>query len=155
MAWQKCQPTHKEGKGWIEEGKVHTQARPSQGKKQDMKNESPMTHPRHKRSKMSSRTCSKNQKRPQVMANAWTAGKPWTHMEVEHPQGSGTTHLYPTNTGVVGHNLEIREGIVWWWGEGESLLWGSYSSSFGGNVLLGWHTTQKREKWVEITRCMP
>ena len=27
-------------------------------------------------------------------------------MEVEHAQGLGTTHLYPTNTEVVGHGSE-------------------------------------------------
>ena len=62
--WQRCQPTHKEGKGWIEEGKAHAQARPSPGRKQIIKNENPVTYPRHKRSKMSSRTCSKDQTSP-------------------------------------------------------------------------------------------
>ena len=33
-------------------------------------------------------------------------------MEVEHAQGSDTTHLYPANTGVVGHGLEVREDMV-------------------------------------------
>ena len=32
-------------------------------------------------------------------------------MEVEHAQGSDTTHLYLANTGVVGHGLEVRDGI--------------------------------------------
>ena len=36
-----------------------------------------------------------------------------------------------------------------------SLFWGSHSNSFGGNVLLGWHTTQKRKGWVGTDRCMP
>ena len=44
-------------------------------------------------------------------------------MEVEHAQGVGTTPLYLTNMGVVGHWSEIREGMVWWWGEGGSLFW--------------------------------
>ena len=35
-------------------------------------------------------------------------------MEVEQAQGLGTTHLYPANTGVVGHGLKVREGMVWW-----------------------------------------
>ena len=47
------------------------------------------------------------------MANARTADKPWIHMEVEHAQGSSTTHLYPANTKVVGYGSEIREGMVW------------------------------------------
>ena len=33
-------------------------------------------------------------------------------------QGSGTTYLYPTNTGEVGHRSEVKEDVVWQWGEG-------------------------------------
>ena len=33
-------------------------------------------------------------------------------------QGSDTVYLYPANTGEVGHRLEVREGVVWQWGEG-------------------------------------
>ena len=58
-------------------------------------------------------------------------------MEVEHVQGSGTTHLYLTNTRVVGHGSEVREGMVWRWGEGKGLSWGSRLSSFEENILLG------------------
>ena len=58
-------------------------------------------------------------------------------MELEHAQGLGTTNLYPANIGVVGHKSEVKEGMVWRWGEGESIFWGSRSNSFGGNVLLG------------------
>ena len=39
---------------------------------------------------------------------------------MDHAQGPGTTNLYPTNTGVVGHRLEVREGMDWWWGEGNA-----------------------------------
>ena len=35
-----------------------------------------------------------------------------------YTQGSGTTYLYPTNTGEGGHGSEVREGVVWRWGEG-------------------------------------
>ena len=35
-----------------------------------------------------------------------------------HTQGSDTTYLYPANTGEVSHGLEVREGVVWQWGEG-------------------------------------
>ena len=48
------------------------------------------------------------------MANVWAADKPWTHMEVEHAQDSGTTNLYLANTGVVGYGSEVKEGMVWW-----------------------------------------
>ena len=41
-------------------------------------------------------------------------------MEVEHAQISGTTNLYLVNIGVVGHGLEVREGVVWQWGEGKA-----------------------------------
>ena len=42
-----------------------------------------------------------------------------------HTQGSGTTYLYPANTREVGHVSEVRMGVVWRWGEGGSLFWGS------------------------------
>ena len=41
-------------------------------------------------------------------------------MEVKHAQGLGTTKLYPTNTGMMGHESEVREGMVWRWGEGKT-----------------------------------
>ena len=40
-------------------------------------------------------------------------------------------------------------------GRRENLFWGSCSDSFGGNVLLGWLTTQKKQGWIGTTRCMP
>ena len=43
-------------------------------------------------------------------------------MGVEHTQGPNTTDLYPANIGVVGHESEVREGMVWRWGEGENLF---------------------------------
>ena len=48
---------------------------------------------------------------------------------------------------VRGHGLAV--------GRGGNLFWGSYSGSFGGNVLLGQHTTQRKQGWAAITRCMP
>ena len=58
-------------------------------------------------------------------------------MEVEHSQGLGTTYLYLANTREVRHGYEVREGMVWQWGEGGSLFWGSHLSYFGENFLLG------------------
>ena len=55
-------------------------------------------------------------------------------------QDLGTTYLYPANTGEVGYGSEVREGVVWWWGEGGT----SHSSSFRGNVLLRCHLIQNR-----------
>ena len=53
VAWQEYQLAHKsevrEDKGWIKEEKAHAQALPSPKKKWDVKNEDPMTHPRHNR----------------------------------------------------------------------------------------------------------
>ena len=68
-AWQKCQSTHKEDKGQIEEGKTYAQAKSNPGRKQDTKNEDPITHPRHKRLRMSGIMGSKDQTSPQAMAN--------------------------------------------------------------------------------------
>ena len=34
-------------------------------------------------------------------------------MEVEHAQGSSTTHLYSANTSAMGHGSEVREDMVW------------------------------------------
>ena len=73
-----------------------------------------MTYPHHRRLRMSSRMCNKDQTNPQTMANTWTTDRPWTHMKVEHAQGSGTTHFYLANTGAMGHRSEVREGVVWW-----------------------------------------
>ena len=41
-------------------------------------------------------------------------------MEVEHAQGSGITNLYLANIRVVGYGSEVREGMVWRWGEGKA-----------------------------------
>ena len=62
-------------------------------------------------------------------------------------QGSGTTYLYPANTGEVGHRSEVRgkRGCGLAVGRKGSLFWGSRLSSFGENVLLGWHPIQKRQ----------
>ena len=50
---------------------------------------------------------------------------------MEHVQGPGTTNLYPANTGVVGHGSEVREGMVWQWGEGKAY------SRVPAQILLG------------------
>ena len=41
-------------------------------------------------------------------------------MEVEHAQNSSTTNLYLVNIRVVGHGPEVRESVVWQWGEGKA-----------------------------------
>ena len=48
----------------------------------------------------------------QIKANA--AGKFWTHVEVEHTQGSHFTSLYPANTG--GGGSWVRGKRVWFGG---------------------------------------
>ena len=63
-------------------------------------------------------------------------------------QGSGTTYLYPTNTGEVGHRSELKEDVVWQWGErgayfgvpaqallGEMSCWNDNSSKRGKREL--------------------
>ena len=49
-------------------------------------------------------------------------------------QGSSTNYLYPANTREMGHGSEVREGVVWRWGEGGAyfgvlaqVLWGQMS----------------------------
>ena len=157
VAWQKYQLAHKPevkgDNGWIKEENAYTQAMLNPKKKRDAKNEDPITHPHHKKLNEQQNT-QQNQTNSQAMANAWMPDQQWTHMEVEHAQGSGITHLYPANIEVVVHGSKVREGMIWQWGERGSVFWGSRSSSFGGNVLLGWHTTQKKKKWVGITRSM-
>ena len=56
-----------------------------------------------------------------------------------HTQGLGTTYLYLANIGEVGHGSEVRDGVVWRWGEG-----GAY---FGVPVqaLLGEMTSNPKE----------
>ena len=51
--------------------------------------------------------------------------------EVEHVQGPGTTNLYPANTGIVGHGLEVRGGMNWRWGEGKTYF------GVSTHILLG------------------
>ena len=70
-----------------------------------------------------------------------------------HTQNSGTTYLYPANTGKVDHGSKVREGGLAV-GRRGGLFWGFHSSFFGINVLLGWHPTQRRQTWAEITSCM-
>ena len=46
-------------------------------------------------------------------------GKRMSSGQAFDAQGPCTTNLYPANTGVVGHGSEVREGMVWRWGEGK------------------------------------
>ena len=62
-----------------------------------------------------------------------------SHGSGARTQGSGTTYLYPANTGEVGHKSEVRgkRGCGLAVGRKGSLFWGSRLTSFGENVLLG------------------
>ena len=64
---------------------------------------------------------------------------------MEHAQGLGNTNLYLANTGVVGHGSEVKEGMVWRWGEG-----GAYSGvptqTLLGEMLCWDDILPKREK---------
>ena len=72
--------------------------------------------------------------------------KSWTHIGVEHAQGSDTTHLYLAATGTVGHKSEIREGMIWRWGDGKSLFWDSSSKLFWRKCPVGMTYHLKEEK---------
>ena len=52
-------------------------------------------------------------------------------------QGLDTTFLYPTKTGEVGHWSEVKEGVVWRWGEEGAYFRVPTQALLGGNVLLG------------------
>ena len=41
--------------------------------------------------------------------------------------------MYPANIGMVGHRLEVREGMVWQWGQG-----GAYSGVPAQTLWGGW-----------------
>ena len=41
------------------------------------------------------------------------------YMKVKQMQGLDTTNLYLANIRVVGHGSEVKEGMVWRWGEGK------------------------------------
>jgi len=58
-------------------------------------------------------------------------GKAMNSYESGAAQGSDTTYLYLANTREVGHGSEVREGVVWRWGEGGSLFWGSAQALLG------------------------
>ena len=66
-------------------------------------------------------------------------------MKVEHAQGSGTTNLYPVNIGVVDHESEVREGMVWRWREGGANS-GVHAQTFLGEMSCWDDIPPKREK---------
>ena len=80
----------------------------------------------------------------QTTADTWTAGRFWTYTEVEHAQGPDITSMYLANTGSGGLWVRGKRGHGLVVGRRENLLWGYYSGSFGGNVLLEQHTAQKK-----------
>ena len=51
-------------------------------------------------------------------------------------QGLGTTYLYPTNIREVSHGSKVREGVVWWWGEGGSYF-GVLTQAILGKCFAG------------------
>ena len=69
-------------------------------------------------------------------------------MKVEHAQGSNTTYLYLANIGEVGHEFEVREGVVWQLGEGGAylgfplkLFWEKYSTG------MTYHPKEANMSW--------
>ena len=63
--------------------------------------------------------------------------------------------LVPSQYKSCGSWVRGKRGYGLAMGRKESLFWGSRSNSFGENVLMEWHITQKRKWWVRTTRCMP
>ena len=64
--------------------------------------------------------------KPPNLGNRISSRQLWTYTEVEHTQSLDTISLFPANIVVVDHGLEVRKGMVWWWGEGKKLrfFWG-------------------------------
>ena len=89
------------------------------------------------------------------MANAWASDKFLTYI------GSGAHErlkhylLVPSQYRSGGSWIRGKIGYGLAVGRRESLFWDSCSIFLGGDVLLWWHTTLKKEGWVETTRCMP
>ena len=52
-------------------------------------------------------------------------------------QGSSTTYLYLANTGEVGHESEVRGGVVWWWRERRAYFGVPTQAFFGGKCPTG------------------
>ena len=102
---------------------------------------------RYKKSKVHGKMCRQSL---QTTADAWAASK-----EVEHVQGPNTSSLYLANIGSGGSWVRGKRGHGLVVGKWENLFWHSCLGSFRGNVLLGWHTTQKKQGCVGTTRCMP
>ena len=137
-------------KEWVKERKTHNQARPSPWKKQAIKNECSKTNSHHKRLRMSAKH----------------TDKPPSHGKCMSSRQTLDTHGSAACTGLRHHQPEpsqYRSGGLWVKSKrGHSLAVGrrgepilGFLLKLGGNVLLGWHATQKRERWVRITRCMP
>ena len=70
-------------------------------------------------------------------------------MEVEHAQGLGITYLYLANTGEVGHKFEVREGVVWQWGEGGEPILGFLFKLFWGKcpTRMTYHPKKANMRW--------
>ena len=83
------------------------------------------------------------------MANSCTADKPWTHMEVEHAQGSGTTHFYLANIGEMGHGSEVKKGMVLAVGRREKPILGFPLKLFWGKCPAGmtYHPEDGKMSW--------
>ena len=60
-------------------------------------------------------------------------------------QGLDTTYLYPTKTGEVGHGSEVKEGVVWRWGE-EGAYFGVPAQAILGKISCWDYLSPKRDK---------
>ena len=103
----------KGAKEWVEERKAHNQTKPSPIKGANHKERS-VNNSRYKKSRMDGRIC-RQASRP------WQTHKQQTSFERTQKwcTRKAQTSLACTQLiqEVVGHGLEVRKGMVWWWGE--------------------------------------
>ena len=135
-------------------GGTHNQARPSSPspwRSKPIKNRKLENSSRHKRSRMSGkhrwafRLCQTYEQQTSFLAYTGNGAhaRPRHYLLVHSQYKSGGSWV----RGKRGYGLAR--------GSRESPFWGFRLYSFGGDVLLGWHTTQKKEGWVGTIRCMP
>ena len=134
----------KRGKPMIKQGPAFERSKP-------IKNGKSGNSSRHKRSRMSDRM-------HRWTSRPWQMREQWTSFWRTRKWSMRKTQALPTYTQPIQKwwVMGRRKERVWFGsGRRESLFWDSCSDSFGGDVLLGWHTTQKKDGWVGTTRCMP
>ena len=141
----------KRAREWVEGGKAHDQAKAQPRKEQALKNEKPKNSSCHKKPRMVAKCVDKPPNHNEHVSSRQIldvhGNEAYARSRHHQPIPSQYRRWWSHESEVRGHGLAV--------GEGENLFWGSCSGSFGGNVLLGWHATQRKQGWAETTRCMP